>query len=93
MLKLKVLYFKGIFMKKLLLLTILFSLIAMPAIAYEKHYIKNEKGRTTGYTKTYSNGKTDVYNSKGQKQYTYKRSSNGTVTKYSKTGKKLGTYK
>lgn len=80
-------------MKKLLLLTTLFSLIAMPAIAYEKHYIKNAKGRTTGYTKTYSNGKTDVYNSKGQKQYTYKRSSNGTVTKYSKTGKKLGTYK
>lgn len=80
-------------MKKLLLLTILFSLITMPVLAYEKHYIKNEKGRTTGYTKTYSNGKTDVYNSKGQKQYTYKRSSNGTVTKYSKTGKKLGTYK
>ena len=80
-------------MKKLLLLTILFSLIAMPALAYEKHYIKNEKGRTTSYTKSYSNGKTDVYNSKGQKQYTYKRSSNGTVTKYSKTGKKLGTYK
>ena len=91
--RLKVLYFKGIFMKKLLLLTILFSLVLVPAFAYEKHYIKNEKGRTTGYTKTYSNGKTDVYNSKGQKQYTYKRSSNGTVTKYSKTGKKLGTYK
>lgn len=52
-----------------------------------------QKGTLTGYTKTYSNGKTDVYNSKGQKQYTYKRSSNGTVTKYSKTGKKLGTYK
>ena len=51
-------------MTKLLLLTILFSLIAMPAFAYEKHYIKNAKGRTTGYTKTYSNGRTDVYNSK-----------------------------
>lgn len=80
-------------MKKLLLLTILFLLIIMPVFAYEKHYIKNEKGRTTGYTKTYSNGKTDVYNSKGQKQYTYKRDSSGKVSKYSKTGKKLGTYK
>ena len=27
-------------MKKLVLLTILFSIIAMPAFAYEKHYIK-----------------------------------------------------
>ena len=80
-------------MRKSLLLLILFSLISMPAFAYEKHYMKNSSGRTTGYTKTYSNGKTDVYNNKGQKQYTYKRSSNGTVTKYSKTGKKLGTYK
>lgn len=80
-------------MKKLFLLTLVATLIAMPVLAYEMHYIKNEKGRVSGYTKTYSNGKTDVYNSKGQKQYTYKRSSNGTVTKYSKTGKKLGTYK
>lgn len=80
-------------MKKILLLTILLSIFCLPVLAYEKHYIKNEKGRVSGYTKTYSNGKTDVYNSKGQKQYTYKRSSNGTVTKYSKTGKKLGTYK
>lgn len=80
-------------MKKLVLLTILFSLIIMPVFAYEKHYIKNAKGRTTGYTKTYSNGKTDVYNSKGQKQYTYKRDSSGKVTKYSTKGQKLGTYK
>lgn len=80
-------------MKRLFLLTLIATLISMPAFAYEKHYFKNEKGRTTGFTKSYSNGKTDVYNSKGQKQYTYKRSSNGTVTKYSKTGKKLGTYK
>ena len=80
-------------MRKSLLLLILFSLISMPAFAYEKHYVKNAKGHTTGYTKSYSNGRTDVYNNKGQKQYTYKRSSNGTVTKYSKTGKKLGTYK
>ena len=31
-------------MKKLLLLTILLSIVAMPAVAYEKHYIKNNKG-------------------------------------------------
>ena len=80
-------------MKKLFLLTLIATLISMPAFAYEKHYVKNAKGQTTGYTKSYSNGRTDVYNNKGQKQYTYKRSSNGTVTKYSKTGKKLGTYK
>ena len=80
-------------MKKLLLLTILLSLTILPVLAYEKHYIKNAKGRTTGYTKTYSNGKTDVYNSKGQKEYSYKRNSNGTITNYSKTGKKLETYK
>lgn len=80
-------------MKKLLLLTILLSIITMPAFAYEKHYIKNNKGQTTGFTKTYSNGKTDVYNSKGQKQYTYKRDSSGKVIKYSTKGQKLGTYK
>ncbi len=80
-------------MKKLLLLTILFSIVTMPVLAYEKHYIKNNKGQTTGYTKTYSNGKIDVYNSKGQKQYTYKRNSSGKVTKYSTKGQKLGTYK
>ncbi len=80
-------------MKKFIVFTILFSIIATSALAYEKRYIKNAKGKTTGYTKTYSNGKTDVYNSKGQKQYTYKRSSNGTVIKYSKKGKKLQTYK
>lgn len=80
-------------MKKLFLLTLIATLIIMPAFAYEKHYVKNSSGRTTSYTKSYSNGRTDVYNNKGQKQYTYKRSSNGTVTKYSKTGKKLGTYK
>ena len=80
-------------MKKLVLLTIIFSLIILPVFSYEKHYIKIAKGRTTGYTKTYSNGKTDVYNSKGQKQYTYKRDSSGKVTKYSTKGQKLGTYK
>ena len=80
-------------MKKFIVFTILFCIIAASALAYEKRYIKNAKGKTTGYTITYSNGKTDVYNSKGQKQYTYKRSSNGTVTKYSKKGKKLQTYK
>ena len=80
-------------MKKFLTLTILLSIFCLPVSAYEKHYIKNAKGRTTGYTKTYSNGKTDVYNSKGQKEYSYKRNSNGTITKYSKTGKKLETYK
>lgn len=80
-------------MKKVLLLTITFFLVVMPAFAYEKHYIKNNKGQTTGYTKTYSNGKTDVYNSKGQKQYTYKRDSSGKITKYSTKGQKLGTYK
>lgn len=80
-------------MKKLLLLTILLSIITMPAFAYEKHYIKNSKGQTTGYTKTYSNGKTVQYNKKGQVEYTYKKDSTGKITKYSKTGKKLGTYK
>lgn len=80
-------------MKKFLLLIIICTLITMPAIASTKKYIKNNKGQTVGYTRTYSNGKTVQYNSKGQKEYTYKRSSNGTVTKYSKTGQKLGTYK
>lgn len=80
-------------MKKLLLLTILLSIVTMPVFAYEKHYIKNNKGQTTGFTKTYSNGKTDVYNFKGQKQYTYKRNSSGKVTKYSTKGQKIGTYK
>ena len=80
-------------MKKLLLLTLLLSIVIMPAFAYEKHYIKNSKGQTTGYTKTYSNGKTELYNTKGQKQYTYKRDSSGKVTKYSTKGQKLGTYK
>lgn len=45
----------------------------MPVFAYEKHYIKNNKGQTTGYTKTYSNGKTVQYNKKGQVEYTYKK--------------------
>lgn len=80
-------------MKNLLLLTIIGLLLSMPAFAYEKHYIKNSKGQTTAYTKTYSNGKTDVYNCKGQKQYTYKRDSSGKVIKYSTKGQKLGTYK
>lgn len=80
-------------MKKFLLITIISFFIIMPAIASTKKYIKNNKGQTVGYTRTYSNGKTVQYNSKGQKEYTYKRSSNGTVTKYSKTGQKLETYK
>lgn len=80
-------------MKKILLLTIICLLITLPVFAYEKHYIKNNKGQTTGYTKTYSNGKTVQYNKKGQVEYTYKRDSQGRVTKYSKTGKKLETYK
>lgn len=80
-------------MKKLFLLTVILTIFSMPVIAYEKHYIKNANGKTTGYTKSYSNGRTDVYNSKGQKQYTYKKDLSGKVTKYSKTGKKLETYK
>lgn len=80
-------------MKNLLLLTIIGSLIPMPAFAYEKYYIKNNKGQTTGYTKTYSNGKTIQYNKKGQVEYTYKKDSSGKVTKYSKSGRKLETYK
>ncbi len=80
-------------MKNILLLTIISLLITMPAFAYEKHYIKNNKGQTMGYTKTYSNGKTVQYNKKGQVEYTYKKDSSGKVTKYSKTGRKLGTYK
>ena len=80
-------------MKKFLLLTILFSIISMPTLAYEKHYIKNSKGQTTAYTKTYSNGKIVQYNKKGQVEYTYKKDSCGKVTKYSKNGRKLETYK
>lgn len=80
-------------MKKFLLLTILFSIISMPTLAYEKHYIKNSKGQTTTYTKTYSNGKIVQYNKKDQVEYTYKKDSSGKVTKYSKNGRKLETYK
>lgn len=80
-------------MKKLLLLLIISLLITMPAFAYEKHYIKNNKGQTTGWTKYYSNGKTVQYNKKGQVEYTYKKDSSGKVTKYSKTCRKLETYK
>jgi|GEM_PF-4334005 hypothetical protein len=80
-------------MKNILLLTIIGLLLTMPAFAYEKNYIKNNKGQTTGYTKTYSNGKTVHYNKKGQVEYTYKKDSSGKVTKYSKTGRKLKTYK
>lgn len=80
-------------MKKLLLLSIMSILITMPVFAYEKHYIKNNRGGTEGYTKTYSNGKTIQYNKKGQVEYTYKKNSSGKVTKYSKTGRKLETYK
>lgn len=80
-------------MNKLFILIILVLTIIMPAFAYEKHYIKNNKGGTVGYTKTYSNGTTKQYNKKGQLEYTYKKSSNGTVTKYTKSGRKLETYK
>ena len=81
-------------MKKLLILTLIGLFIGCNcSMAYEKHYIKNSKGQTTGYTKTYGNGKTVQYNSKGQKEYVYKTDSNGKTTTYSKTGKKLETYK
>ena len=80
-------------MRNILLLTIIGLLITMPAFAYEKHYIKNNRGGTEGYTKNYSNGKTVQYNKKGQVEYTYKKDSYGKVTKYSKTGRKLETYK
>lgn len=80
-------------MKRFLTVILIYMVFTMPTLAYEKHYIKNNKGQTTGYTKTYSNGKTVQYNKKGQVEYTYKRDSNGKVTKYSKTGKKLETYK
>lgn len=81
-------------MKKLIILTLIGLFIGSCSVfAYEKHYIKNSKGQTTGYTREYSNGKIEQYNSKGQKEYTYKRNTNGSITKYSKTGKKLETYK
>lgn len=81
-------------MKKLFVLTLIGLFIGSCSVfAYEKHYIKNSKGQTTGYTKTYRNGKTVQYNKKGQVEYTYKKDSTGKVTKYSKTGKKLETYK
>lgn len=81
-------------MKKILILTLIGCFIgSCNVFAYEKHYIKNGKGQTTGYTKTYSNGKTIQYNKNGQVEYTYKKDSTGKITKYSKTGKKLETYK
>ena len=82
-------------MKKVLLLTLILVFVSSvsTANAYTKKYIKNSKGQTTGYTKTYSNGTTKQYNKKGGLEYTYKKSSNGKVTKYSKTGRKLETYK
>ena len=81
-------------MKKLIIISIICSFIVCNvSFAYDKHYIKNSKGQTTGYTKTYSNGKTVQYNKKGQVEYTYKKDSTGKITKYSKTGKKLETYK
>lgn len=82
-------------MKKLLILTLLIIFITTPAFATQtvKKYIKNNKGQTTGYTRSYANGTTKQYNKKGQLEYTYKKSSNGTITKYSKTGRKLETYK
>lgn len=53
-------------MKKLFVLTLIGLFIGSCSVfAYEKHYIKNSKGQTTGYTKTYSNGKTVQYNKKG----------------------------
>ena len=83
--------------RKILILMMLLALsincISCSVFAYEKHYIKNSKGKTTGYTKTYSNGKTVQYNKKGQVEYTYKKDSTGKLTKYSKTGKKFETYK
>ena len=61
-------------MKNFLILTLIGLLISSCSVlAYEKHYIKNSKGQTTGYTKTYSNGKTVQYNKKGQVEYTYKK--------------------
>lgn len=52
-------------MKNFLILTLIGLLISSCSVlAYEKHYIKNSKGQTTGYTKTYSNGKTVQYNKK-----------------------------
>ena len=82
-------------MKKVLLLTLVLVIISSisTANAYEKTYIKNNNGQTTGYTKTYSNGTIKQYNKKGNLEYTYKKSSDGKVTKYSKKGKKLETYK
>lgn len=80
-------------MKKILLLTLLTVFIITPTFAYQKKYIKNNKGQTTGYTRSYANGTTKQYNKKGQLEYTYKKSSNGTVTKYAKNGRKLETYK
>ncbi len=82
-------------MKKFLLLTMVLVLISSTcfANASTKKYIKNSKGQTTGYTRTYSNGTVKQYNKKGGLEYTYKKSSNGKVTKYSKTGRKLETYK
>ena len=87
----KVLVFNKTMIKFLIITFCL--VIIMLAFAYEKHYIKENKGNTTGYTKTYSNGVTKQYNSKGQLEYTYKKFSNGLVTKYSKSGRKLEVYK
>lgn len=61
-------------MKKFIIISIICSFIVCNvSFAYDKHYIKNSKGQTTGYTKTYSNGKTVQYNKKGQVEYTYKK--------------------
>ena len=79
-------------MKKFLSIIICLC-ITIPAFAYEKHYIKNNKGQATGYTRNYSNGVTKEYSKSEQLQYTYKKSSNGTITKYSKAGRKLESYK
>lgn len=53
-------------MKRFFTVILIYMVFTMPALAYDKHYIKNNKGQTTGYTKTYSNGKTVQYNKKGQ---------------------------
>lgn len=53
-------------MKKLFTITLIGLFVAScSTFAYDKHYIKNSKGQTTCYTKTYSNGKTVQYNKKG----------------------------
>lgn len=81
-------------MKKFLTLILISSMFTSTAFATTgKKYIKNSKGQTTGYTRSYSNGTIKQYKKNGNLEYTYKKSSNGTITKYSKTGRKLESYK